>query len=158
MADYGAVRATTFFREVQCCQQHALRMLCALATRATLTPPWYPAKSNTVLAAAGKNETTSSTTACAFLAARVLLLCLQARVRWLQVLRAAQKPAGGGWDLDFDADCEWRWGPVPGCADTRTARLHVANVGEHACVRVSVTVLPWLQLCAVNMTGAREQV
>lgn len=31
---------------------------------------------------------------------------VQARVRWLKVLRAAQRPAGGGWDLDFDAECE----------------------------------------------------
>jgi hypothetical protein len=37
---------------------------------------------------------------------RFVAVHVQARVRWLQVLRAAQKPAGGGWDLDFDADCE----------------------------------------------------
>lgn len=36
----------------------------------------------------------------------VLLLWLQARVRWLKVLQAAQEPKGGSWQPNFSADCE----------------------------------------------------
>lgn len=46
---------------------------------------------------------------------------VQARVRWLQVLRAAQKPSGGGWHLDFDADCECSIVAAPACVDTSSA-------------------------------------
>lgn len=36
----------------------------------------------------------------------VCQVCMQARVRWLKVLRAAQQPAGGSWDFNFDANGE----------------------------------------------------
>lgn len=44
----------------------------------------------------------------------------QARVRWLNVLQAAQQPAGGSWTLDFDADGEWTEHRGHYCACSRT--------------------------------------